>query len=85
MLILKINSKYHIGKYHYDLCSKYHIQYILVPEDKKLILLKLSKLNVLKNDGPDAINFGALLKPVATSLGVIAKHIASTSSYFKSV
>lgn len=72
-------------KYHYNFCSKYNLQYILVPEERKLILLKLRKINVLKNDGPDAINFGTLLKPAATSLGVMAKHIASTSSYFKSV
>ena len=48
--------------------------YILVPDERKLMLLKLSKLKVLKNDGPEAMNFGDLnLFPVPASLSVIAK------------
>ena len=49
------------------------LNYLLVPDDKKLTLLKLRRPNVLKKDGPEDINLGILLRAEETSLFVIAR------------
>ena len=61
------------------ICSK--INYVLVPDDKNLALLKLKTLNVLKRDGLADINFGVLaeFRDRDTALSVIARQKFSKS------